>query len=77
MAAPMRALVGSDPARNPLSAQARAPSRPSGDDKEQETAKNEGSAGSGRGGRPSNRCVGAHRHARCPRHRPQASRRTV
>jgi len=61
---------------NPLSAQARAPSRPSGDDKEQETAKNEGSAGPGRNGRPSDRCVRAHRHARCPRHRPR-SRRTV
>ncbi len=54
-------------AQDPLSAQARAPNRPSGADKEKQTAENEGSAGHGRNGRPSDRLMLAHRHALCPR----------
>ena len=53
--------------RRPLSAQAQAPSRPSGDAKEQEPAQTEGSAGPGLAGPPVDRAnIAADRH-RFPR----------
>ena len=48
--AEVRALVGFLAYARPLSAQAQMPSRPSGGDKEQEPAKNEGSIGPGLAG---------------------------
>ena len=58
------ALVGFSLAyARPLSAQAQTPSRPSGGDKEQEPAKNEGSAGPGLAGPPLDRVeIVANRH---------------
>ena len=69
------ALVGSVASGQPLSAQAQTPSRPSGGDKEQEPAENEGSAGTSLAGCPFDRIeIVANRHAL-----PSASRlrRTV
>jgi len=55
---------------NPLSAQAQAPSRPSGAGKQQEPAENEGGRGPGLRSPPDHRAsLVARRHAKNPRHR--------
>src|SRR6266404_5493126 len=59
---------------DPLSAQARAPDRPSGADKEKEAAENEGDIGPARCGRPSDRAMmAARRHVVNPRWNPRAA----
>ena len=68
-------LVGVRGFDDPLSAQAQTPSRPSGADKEQEPAENEGSAGPGRLGPRSDRADYRGGSTFCPRRlRPKVAR---
>src|SRR5258708_1152293 len=62
-----RALAGFRALRSPLSAQAQTPGRPSGDDKQQEPAENEGAAGTGRSPPGDRADIAARRHYIRPR----------